>query len=742
MGKKGYTLFSVGVFLMFVIFSMLFLADIIGRANELKGNAPLGARQALLLDTYISAEKSILFAEHAALFATDDAIVQLASNAGTFVQPVYDEGDTAVAYVGGSCGFHEDKVLLNDVLEGTCFPSPKSAQAHLAGYFNEELDRYIVKEPARNLPLNNYDLEIIGSVATANARRKLVITEGEAVRSRVSGLPWPMEGPLTDGFGIVPDPFNPSQNRWHGGIDIAAISGTKVVAVDDGVVVYVGDDGGFGGTVRIDHGNGLFTSYSHLREFKVDVGDPVSTGDWIGNSGGSIDDPERGTVADPMHGSSTGAHLHFDFRDNLAYQAQPGQMELDPFCFLSPISEDGHQLNYEPQCDGVKPLEEGTQLQVQGITDFIQYTIYPSFEFDFEHDLSVYDDVTLLAQDIIDTCRLHISIVSCAYPENARGFSSISVQVGSVDDRIVVVSAERNGLNFNFALQIPRRSFTFPGDDRYFIYSGITRTDISTFPVNNALYIVDEFEQYAVIITEENRQEVQDQIWLGATAVILNVGNPPNMEPKPPAPVVGRLIPSSPGVQPQLPQIQGELDCTDILAPVNRQYGFSSDCEPDDLRKIDSKYALSNRGHWVREAVLPHLVDLLDAGRAAGHPIGLVSTNRTYEYQARLRTYQSGDSTADAGHSEHQMGTAVDIATLQTASLVVTGKEPEFVWLAENAVDHGFVLSYPKGNGIYIYEPWHFRWVGIPVAAEINRQIEDDQNNINKPDDYFRAEWQ
>ena len=74
---------------------------------------------------------------------------------------------------------------------------------------------------------------------------------------------------------------------------------------------------------------------------------------------------------------------------------------------------------------------------------------------------------------------------------------------------------------------------------------------------------------------------------------------------------------------------------------------------------------------------------------------------------------ETGKSTAIPGHSEHQTGLAVDL----------NGPDETYAWLAENCWDYGFILRYPDDKieltGI-IYEPWHYRYVGVEAAKQIN----------------------
>jgi len=121
---------------------------------------------------------------------------------------------------------------------------------------------------------------------------------------------WPTDGVITTYFGEV-GPLSP---RGHSGLDIAAPEGTPIVAVDDGEVLkaYWNNDG-YGGLIILDHPSGYQTWYAHLDGFDVEKGDHVSRGQIIAEMGST--------------GYSTGAHLHFEVRDD-------GQL-MDPLEFLS-----------------------------------------------------------------------------------------------------------------------------------------------------------------------------------------------------------------------------------------------------------------------------------------------------------------------------------------------------------------------------------------------------------------------
>lgn len=137
--------------------------------------------------------------------------------------------------------------------------------------------------------------------------------------------------------------------------------------------------------------------------------------------------------------------------------------------------------------------------------------------------------------------------------------------------------------------------------------------------------------------------------------------------------------------------------------------------------------------HRVRRVVLADLRELVAAAAANGTPIELQSAYRSYAYQERtFRYWVERDgyeyalrSSARAGHSEHQLGTAIDVRSeggVAPWSLEDWAATPAGGWMAENAWRFGFVMSYPAGGEAvtcYVYEPWHYRYVGRDVARRV-----------------------
>lgn len=106
---------------------------------------------------------------------------------------------------------------------------------------------------------------------------------------------WPVEAPLTSGFGLR---FLGVRPDIHRGVDLGVPTGTRVFAMAGGTVRFAGTMSGFGNVIWIDHANGFTSIYAHLSVIGVQTDQRVDAGDPIGASGAS--------------GSVTAPHLHFE----------------------------------------------------------------------------------------------------------------------------------------------------------------------------------------------------------------------------------------------------------------------------------------------------------------------------------------------------------------------------------------------------------------------------------------------
>jgi murein DD-endopeptidase MepM/ murein hydrolase activator NlpD len=156
------------------------------------------------------------------------------------------------------------------------------------------------------------DLEGTPLRLTAPMRR----TPGQGVRSggtlsrgSFAARYLPLRGAgITSGFGWRRHPIS-GGFKFHAGIDLAAPTGTPIVATAAGVVASADWYGGYGLCVTVDHQNGYVTLYGHMSAISVSAGQQVQPGQPLGRVGST--------------GSSTGPHLHYELRRD-GYAVNPG----------------------------------------------------------------------------------------------------------------------------------------------------------------------------------------------------------------------------------------------------------------------------------------------------------------------------------------------------------------------------------------------------------------------------------
>jgi D-alanyl-D-alanine carboxypeptidase len=152
------------------------------------------------------------------------------------------------------------------------------------------------------------------------------------------------------------------------------------------------------------------------------------------------------------------------------------------------------------------------------------------------------------------------------------------------------------------------------------------------------------------------------------------------------------------------------------------------DYKPPDLVSISN--AGVTGGGQIRKVAFDDLQAMANAARAAGTPLGNVSSYRSYRTQAALfNSYVNGYGfkraitfSARPGHSEHQLGLTIDFAP-GGRSVFVSEDVGAGKWLSNNAWKYGWLMSYPKGKKAltcYRYEPWHYRYFGRDLAKAIH----------------------
>jgi len=156
------------------------------------------------------------------------------------------------------------------------------------------------------------------------------------------------------------------------------------------------------------------------------------------------------------------------------------------------------------------------------------------------------------------------------------------------------------------------------------------------------------------------------------------------------------------------------------------KYHYLDRYEPPELVQLSARY-----GTWgaLQREAYDAFVAMVDAAEAAGYRIQTSSPYRSYAIQRDLYAAyadRNGAARADtysarAGYSEHQLGLAVDVCQVG-GYYGAFGSTPDAGWVNEHAHEYGFILRYGEDMTYitgYIYEPWHFRYVGPDAAAYI-----------------------
>jgi D-alanyl-D-alanine carboxypeptidase len=171
---------------------------------------------------------------------------------------------------------------------------------------------------------------------------------------------------------------------------------------------------------------------------------------------------------------------------------------------------------------------------------------------------------------------------------------------------------------------------------------------------------------------------------------------------------------------------------TSVLDPM---YRLSSSYKPTNLVRITWLGAISPKGgYWLKREAADALSAMFTEAKRAKISLKILSAYRSYSTQVRVFAnwvaksglQQARKYSAVPGHSEHQLGTTVDIGSLTGVawSNPKFATSPTALWLEAHAYKFGFVRSYPAGAAnialsCYGAEAWHWRYVGKSLAYEI-----------------------
>lgn len=187
------------------------------------------------------------------------------------------------------------------------------------------------------------------------------------------------------------------------------------------------------------------------------------------------------------------------------------------------------------------------------------------------------------------------------------------------------------------------------------------------------------------------------------------------------------------------------------LALVNKIFGLPDNYIPGDMVRPNVPFSFGEaklEKSLMRKEAAAALEEMFAGARNDGIELAAVSGFRSYGRQETLfnaEVNRAGEekalqAVARPGSSEHQTGLSMDISS-KTNNFNLNeefGRTKEGIWLAHNAHKYGFILRYPRGKENltgYMYEPWHFRYVGIKSATEMYENdwtLEEYFENVRK----------
>lgn len=170
----------------------------------------------------------------------------------------------------------------------------------------------------------------------------------------------------------------------------------------------------------------------------------------------------------------------------------------------------------------------------------------------------------------------------------------------------------------------------------------------------------------------------------------------------------------------------------ELLKKYSKFYFLNENYKPENLSELSTNFTENGKKISLLPIVKFRLENMFLTAKADGVELLVNSGYRSFEEQKNLKSRYSqvygtkaNQFSADQGYSEHQLGTTVDITDGNTVLEQSFEKTKSYKWLQENAYKYGFILSYPKNNKFYIYEPWHWRFVGLTLAKYLH------ENNLN-----------
>jgi Membrane proteins related to metalloendopeptidases len=221
---------------------------------------------------------------------------------------------------------NQDKQVLVQSEEYKALVAEKKAQVEsdlaavqaLYGEMAERKASLEIKEQSKEVLISQLDQQIEETEEISEEAEKALIDFGKEYSKLLEkknqiknyykggklGVPLRAEYRISSPYGYRTHPVSGQKNKLHTGMDMAVPKGTPIYAAESGVVIVAQTWSGYGNTIIINHGGGLWTLYGHILNggILVEKGEEVKRGDKIGLVGKT--------------GTATGYHLHFEVRKN------------------------------------------------------------------------------------------------------------------------------------------------------------------------------------------------------------------------------------------------------------------------------------------------------------------------------------------------------------------------------------------------------------------------------------------
>ena len=173
-----------------------------------------------------------------------------------------------------------------------------------------------------------------------------------------------------------------------------------------------------------------------------------------------------------------------------------------------------------------------------------------------------------------------------------------------------------------------------------------------------------------------------------------------------------------------------ETDPNSLTAFINKHRYLNEDYEPSDLVDMSDDYANNYYGQIrLRSEAYEQFKKMVDDANKEDIEFYADTGYRTFRLQKTIYNnyvYSNGYEKASlyaakAGFSEHELGTAIDVANVYE----IEKDDPEYIWIKNNGYKYGFIFRYSEENidlTGYAAEPWHIRYVGVDVATKIREE--------------------